>query len=211
MVLLGGCAGMSKNECLYADWSTIGYEDGAAGRPVSAVSPRRTACAKKAGVTVDMASYNAGREEGLYLYCQPSNGYAIGANGARYYGVCSGGDEEDFLTAYGIGRRMFSLEQNVSTVNGRIHQARQDLQDTEQYISDAQTALISPSTPMADRPALVLEIKDLYEDRDEIERALVLLHRDLARAEAALADYEEQIAFNGPLLQPAFAPRNAGY
>lgn len=202
---------MSKDECLYADWSAIGYEDGAAGRPVSAVSPRRAACANKAGVTVDMTAYNAGREEGLYLYCRPSNGYAVGARGGRYYGVCANDDEEDFLMAYEMGRRLYSLEQNVAAAAGRVRQAQQDLHNTEHHIAATQAALVSPSTPMADRPALLLEMKELYDDKEEIEHALPALDRDLARAEAALADYEDHLAFNGPLLQPAYEPRNARY
>ena len=37
-LLLAGCAGgMSKKECLYADWRAIGYEDGAQGRDASAI------------------------------------------------------------------------------------------------------------------------------------------------------------------------------
>ena len=62
-VLLTGCAGgLSKDECLYADWRAIGYEDGARGAPASAVSSHRQACAKKAGVTPDMSEYLAGRD-----------------------------------------------------------------------------------------------------------------------------------------------------
>jgi hypothetical protein len=210
-LMLAGCAGMSKDECLYADWSAIGYEDGAAGRPVSAVSPRRAACAKKAGITVDMAAYNAGREDGLYLYCRPSNGYAVGANGGRYYGVCASDDEDDFLMAFEMGRRLYSLEQNVYAVAGQIKKAQQDLYNTEHRITATQTALISPATPMADRPALLLEMKELYDDKEQIEYTLAALDRDLARAEAALADYEDHLALNGPLLQPAYEPRNARY
>lgn len=63
---LAGCAGgMSKDECLYADWRAIGFEDGSRRGPAGAVSSRRTACANKAGVTADMRAYLAGREEGL--------------------------------------------------------------------------------------------------------------------------------------------------
>ena len=91
LALLGGCAGgLSKDECLYADWQAIGYEDGARGAPASAVSSHRQACAKKAGVTPDMTAYLTGRDEGLREYCKPSNGFAVGSRGARYYGVCTG-------------------------------------------------------------------------------------------------------------------------
>lgn len=208
---LAGCAGISKEECLYADWAAIGYEDGAEGRPVSAISSRRAACAKKAGVTVDMRAYNAGRADGLRLYCRPSNGYAVGANGGRYYGVCTDGGEHEFLAAYETGRRLYSLEQNVARIEGDIRQAHVDLKNTERHIVDTQAALIAPSTPMADRPGLLLELKELSEQKGNIETALIALNRDLAHAERELADYENHLAYNGPLPQPAYDPRNSSY
>ncbi|WDI31152.1 DUF2799 domain-containing protein [Hyphococcus flavus] len=206
-----GCAGISKEECLYADWSAVGYEDGAAGRPVSAVSHRRSACAKKAGVTVDMVAYNAGRAEGLKLYCRPSNGYSIGAAGGRYYGVCTDGSERLFLSAYESGRRLFSLEQDVATAEGRLHQAEADLHNTDVAIANTQMALVSPSTPMADRPALLVEMKELYERKEDINAAFPRLNRDLYEAERALADYEDHLAYNGPLPHSATEPTRAGY
>ena len=32
LLLLGGCATMSEQECLVSDWRAIGYEDGVQGR-----------------------------------------------------------------------------------------------------------------------------------------------------------------------------------
>lgn len=210
-LMLAGCAGISKEECLYADWAAIGYEDGAAGRPVSAISSKRAACARKAGVTVDMAAYTAGRAEGLKLYCRPSNGYAVGANGGRYYGVCTDGGEHAFLDAYDAGRRLFSLEQDVVQIESDIRQAHIDLKNTERHITNTQAALIAPSTPMADRPRLLLELKDLSEDKGAIQTALIALTRDLADAERELSDYEDHLAFNGPLPHAAYGARNTSY
>ncbi|MEZ5893062.1 MAG: DUF2799 domain-containing protein [Parvularculaceae bacterium] len=61
-VMLGGCAGgLSKEECLVADWRAIGYEDGARGAPASAVSSHRQACARKPASRPTCAGYLAGR------------------------------------------------------------------------------------------------------------------------------------------------------
>lgn len=211
VVLVSGCASMSKEECLYADWGAIGYEDGAAGRPVSAVSPRRQACAKKAGVTVDMAAYRAGREEGLALYCEPANGYAVGANGGRYYGVCSGRREDAFLAAYETGRRLYQLESAVAGLEADIRQAQIDLNNVEHHIARTESALISPATPHVDRLELLAELKHLSEEKGNVETALIALSRDHARAEYELAAYRDELAYNDFYTRGALSPTRAGY
>jgi len=196
-LVLSGCAGISKEECLYADWTAIGYEDGAAGRPVSAISSRRVACAKKAGVTVDMEAYRAGRDEGLELFCEPSNGYLVGARGSAYFGVCVGREEMAFLSAYETGRRLYELERAVAGYAADIKQAHYDLSDLDHRIAHTETALISPDTPHGTRVELLAELKHLSEERGRIETAIVGLNRKHARAEDDLADYRAMLAYDG--------------
>lgn len=50
---LSACASMSKDECLNANWKTIGYEDGSLGRPETTIQAHRKACAK-INVTPDL-------------------------------------------------------------------------------------------------------------------------------------------------------------
>src|SRR6267143_474926 len=38
ILVLAGCASLSKNQCLNADWYTVGLEDGALGRPLAPTS-----------------------------------------------------------------------------------------------------------------------------------------------------------------------------
>lgn len=208
-VLTAGCASMSKEECLYADWGAIGYEDGAAGRPVSAISSRRAACAEKAGVTVDMIAYRGGREEGLELYCEPSNGYVVGASGGAYYGVCTGPREAAFMTAYETGRHLYRLESAVAALAADIRQARIDLGDVEHRIAHTETALISFETPHAERLELLAQLKHLSEEKGNIETALIALSRDHVRAEDDLAAYREELAYSefqpGGVLSPSRA------
>lgn len=211
LVLVSGCAGISKEECLYADWGAIGYEDGAAGRPVSAITPRRAACAKKAGVTVDMAAYTAGREQGLTVYCQPSNGYAVGARGIGYTGVCTGPAEAAFMSAYEAGRRLYTLESAVNAYAADIRQAHQDLRNVDYRIAEAESALISPATPHLERIEILADLKHLSEEKGNIETALIALNRDHARAQEALADYRDHLAYEGPYPSAAVSPSRASY
>lgn len=210
-VVMSGCAGISKEECLYADWRAIGYEDGSAGKSASAISSRRAACAKKAGVAVDMAEYTAGRESGLRNFCRPSNGYALGANGGRYYGVCVDAEESGLLAAFETGRQLFGLQQAVASYERQIVAAEKELSYTQDHIASVQIALVSPETPMVDRPALLLELKDLDREKDDIEIALVALHNALINADEDLAAFRDHLALNGPIPRGVHEPSSARY
>lgn len=197
MLAAAGCASMSEQECITADWQAIGYEDGAAGLPVSAVSGRRQACARKAGVTVDMAAYTAGRREGLDVYCTPSNGYAVGSHGRAYHGVCTGAAEYDFVSAYESGRQFHGLKQAVASLSGQIRQAQYDLRHVEHKIAETEVWIISPDYTAEERISFLADLKTLSEEKGNIETALVALHRDHARAEDDLAAYQDALAYNG--------------
>lgn len=201
---------MSKQECVTADWQAIGYEDGAAGRPVSAVSERRAVCAKKAGVTVDMAAYTAGRDEGLELYCQPSNGYAMGSRGAQYHGVCRGASERAFLAAFETGRQLFVLESNVAAISAEIRQAHHDMRHVERSITDTEVALVSPGYSAEERLGLLADLKNYSEKKGNIETAIIALNRDQVRAEDELAAWRDELAYNGGW-QGVVDARSAGY
>ncbi|MEM8772658.1 MAG: DUF2799 domain-containing protein [Pseudomonadota bacterium] len=204
------CTGVSKEECVTADWGAIGYEDGVAGRSVSSVSNWRSVCAKKAGVTVDMAAYRAGRDEGLRHYCRASNGYAVGSRGGGYAGVCPADIEQPFLAAYEAGHHLWSLENAVSSIAGRIRQAQYDLRDVEHRIAETEIALISPGRSATDRVALLAELKYLAEERAGIERKLDALSFDQARAEDDLALYRDELAYDRVGLE-AISPTEARY
>ena len=198
MLAAAGCGSMSKEECAVADWRAIGYEDGAAGAPVSAASSRRAACANKAGVALDMDAYRQGREEGLAVYCRPSNGYAIGSRGGGYSGVCAGKpSEREFTNAYEVGRHLFSLRTAVSSLSGQIRQAQYDLRDVEHRIAQTEVALISPGDTLHGRLELLGELKLLVEEKDDLEATLVALDRDHERASADLAAYRDELAYHG--------------
>src|SRR6478609_9316856 len=95
VLALGGCASMSREECLTVDWRTVGYEDGAAGYSGDRIGEHRKACAKH-GVTPDLSAYQAGRSEGLQEFCRPQNGFRLGANGGSYGGQCPAELDPDF-------------------------------------------------------------------------------------------------------------------
>ena len=190
---LGGCASMSKSECVYADWRAIGYEDGANGYPASAVSSRRQACAK-AGVTPDMNEYLAGRDRGLEEYCTPANGFSTGESGGAYNGVCGKHDETAFLDHYRAGARLYTLRDRVRSAGYALREASENLGEIKFAIAETTTGLIRPELTVAQRAAEVVRLTQLAEQSDRVEGAIPGLRMNLESAEADLAAYEHQLA-----------------
>jgi hypothetical protein len=193
--LLAGCAsGMTKSECLVADWRAIGYEDGAAGREVGAVTPRRSACAKKAQVGVDMDAYLEGRAAGLAEFCRPASGYDWGARGGRYAGQCEGRNERLFVAAYEKGARLYGLVVERDAAGNALAAAERRLAEVDRAIAFHEAALISPATPHLERIDHLAAIKSARDDRDRARDEIGWRADALARAEDALENYRVRIA-----------------
>jgi hypothetical protein len=193
--LLAACAGgMSKKECLHADWRGIGFEDGAAGRDAGAVGARRAACADKAGVTPDMDAYLDGREAGLDQFCRPANGFDFGSRGGRYAGACAGRNETAFVASYEKGLALYSYVSRLGAARNALANAHADLDRIEREIAANEAAIISPATPHLARIDHLAALKHLNEERSKVRAATRDLARDVDEAEEDLAEYQRALA-----------------
>ncbi|MGH1422805.1 MAG: DUF2799 domain-containing protein [Hyphomonas sp.] len=61
----------NADQCASIDWHAMGVADGQKGENPTALNDEISQCSAF-GVSVDKEQYNAGREEGLKTYCQPS-------------------------------------------------------------------------------------------------------------------------------------------
>ncbi len=192
---LAACAGgMSKKECLYADWRAIGYEDGAAGRDAGAIASRRTACADKARVTPDMAAYLGGREAGLDQFCRPASGFDYGARGGRYAGACSGRDESAFVASYEKGLALYGYLSRLDAARAALANAHAYLDRLEHDIAASEAAIISPATPLPARIDHLAALKHLTEERAKVRAAARDLAHDVDAAEEDLNAYQRALA-----------------
>lgn len=196
LVLMGGCASMSSEECMATDWTAIGYEDGSRGYTSDRFANHRKACAKH-GITADFGSYQAGREQGLVEFCQPARGFSVGSSGGRYYGVCPVNLESGFLDAYNTGQRLYTLRRNVDYANSSIERKRNEIEAVEERILQAEAALIDRETTTERRIILLAELKDLSEDMGRLEAEIKELHEQRAYHEVELQNYEVMIADYG--------------
>jgi hypothetical protein len=190
---LGGCAGLSEQECLVSDWRTIGFEDGAAGRPVSAIGNYRQACSKY-GVTPNLDSYRSGHDEGAREFCRPSRGFEFGESGGRYAGVCPADLEPDFLAAYSDGHHLYELEASMRTTLQQIAYKRSELDKLKKSAVTNAAAIVSDDTPATDRVTLLAETAENARREGELQKEIDGLEADRVLQEQQVLDYRAVIA-----------------
>ncbi len=125
-MLLGACASMDKAQCVNANWTAIGMEDGARGRTLDRLGERRRACAEH-GVQPDAERYAAGRNEGLKSFCTYDQGFRAGRGGNAYNSVCPEPAARDFLAGYERGREIYGLQKRLDEVNADIKKTKASL------------------------------------------------------------------------------------
>jgi hypothetical protein len=110
MLILSGCATVSKEDCLVTDWFEVGRMDGMQGMPRTAFQGRAKACLER-GVSADRQAYYKGHDEGLKYYCTEQKGFELGRQGIPYKSVCPLQLEQDFRAGYQKGMQFFCSEQ----------------------------------------------------------------------------------------------------
>ena len=128
VLLAAGCASLDKDECLSADWYTVGLEDGARGRAIERLGDHRRACAKH-NVTPNAERYLAGRNDGLKSFCTPERGFSEGRAGHAYAAGCPEPLAGSFLASYQRGRELHDLHRQLDSVQGEIARTKKALTD----------------------------------------------------------------------------------
>lgn len=194
LLAVAGCAGMSEEACVVSDWRTVGFEDGAAGRPVSSIGTYRQQCAKH-GVAPDLFEYRAGHEAGVETFCRPSRGFDVGRRGGTYQGVCPIDLESDFLTAYHSGKRLFDLEASVRSIDARIASNLRAQERIKQELTQIGATIASDETSAEQRVQLVARAAELGKRHGELSSENDVLEDERVIAVLELEDYRETVAY----------------
>jgi len=144
-VSLSGCATLSKEECLVADWREVGFSDASQGYTQARVAEHRSACAE-AKVTVNLDEYNSGFAQGLKNYCTVNTGFDLGAKGAGYPSQCIEKTFPRVRVAYREGQAVYAVQRERNEVE-------RELQDKREQ-SKALTEQIAQNRSRADNKAL---------------------------------------------------------
>ena len=182
---LAACASMNKDECKLANWKTIGYEDGSNGHTQAQIGKHRSACAKH-GVAPDFAAYQKGHSHGTSAFCNPSRGFSLGSNGRHYRGMCPKDVEPAFLKAYRTGKKVYIARQKVKALQNKQSAQKNELKTVRVQLNNKESLLISPQGNIAQRTALLLEIKELNQRSRELNAQIKQSDKELVVAKAKL-------------------------
>lgn len=106
VLLMSGCASMTREQCQSVDPQAQGYADGQKGLTTRSVDQLLSTCqsGKRAGSISDVSrfknDYLKAYQKGLAEYCTPANGERVGLLGQEYLGVCPKEIEAPFLKEY---------------------------------------------------------------------------------------------------------------
>ncbi|WP_436355853.1 DUF2799 domain-containing protein [Brevundimonas sp. CEF1] len=167
VALLAGCTTMTKEQCLAGAWGEKGYQDGLSGYRTSRLHDHAQACAKF-GVEANPGAYLSARDDGLRTYCTWESGFRQGRQGNSYGGVCSPAEERDFLPAYEDGRRIYVVEQAVSSAESALNSAISRIDDREDKLEAKQRELRQEGLTDEQRQRIRDRIREV---RDEIRDA----------------------------------------
>ena len=129
MILLAGCESMSVSECKVADWSRVGYTDGAAGSPSNRIADYAEDCGK-AGITPVAGAYRQGWDLGIQRYCTAANGWREGTLGrSGKESVCQGQAGFDGFARYlDAGLKVYRTQEQIQHNNNEMGRLQKELE-----------------------------------------------------------------------------------
>ena len=172
LLILAGCATVSKEDCLVTDWFETGRMDGMHGKPRTAFQNRAKSCLEH-GINADRQAYYRGHDMGLTSYCTEQKGFELGSKGFAYPSVCSSQFEENFRTGYQNGVRIYCSQENGFEMGHRGQAYRH----------------VCPAEYEPDFRIGYLQGKELYEHESKIaslQRRLEKLERKISKKEKKL-------------------------
>ena len=157
---LSGCATMSPEECLQANWEEVGYDDAVEGYPVSRSSEHREACAST-GVQVDFELYRNGHALGLPYYCTRETGFETADHGGDFATQCRRETFPDYVMGYREGLDVFALKTEMREIEIQIDQKSDQAEALLIQIGQLRTARDNPELSKEARYQLS-QLESLY-------------------------------------------------
>jgi hypothetical protein len=183
LMLLSGCATMSKEECKQADWYLKGVEDATHGFPLDRVVEHGKACAR-VNIVPNMKDYREGHAKGARLYCVPEKGYSEGRGGAQYNGICPVELEPKFLRAYRDGQELYIIQRNIDRMINEMNGNHSQIDNNYNEIAQLKYDIVNSRDEQERRykmrriDELENEIRNLAFDADRAARELDLFQHD---------------------------------
>lgn len=170
LLLLNACASLDKEECQTVNWGELGRADGAKGYSSTRLGDHVKAC-REYGIEPNAQSYQAGREEGLRVYCTEDNAFKAGKENHTFNNVCPASIAPLLQASYRDGQVIYDIESEITAIQNAQYQERQkqsktkdlavyklievnlkfldlELQSTERALNDATDAIARGKHPL---------------------------------------------------------------
>ncbi|HEX4844370.1 MAG TPA: DUF2799 domain-containing protein [Limnobacter sp.] len=174
--MLSGCATMSKEECLVANWREVGFTDASQGYTQARIAEHRSACAE-AKVTVNLEEYNKGFEQGLKNYCTASTGFDLGARGAAYPDQCAEKTYPKVRAGFREGQAVYAVQRERNEVERELQDKREQSKALTEQITVNRNRADNKTLSSAERSkaektvsALQRTAADLFRETGELEQ-----------------------------------------
>jgi uncharacterized protein DUF2799 len=125
---LGGCAAVSKEQCVAGDWADLGKAHASVGKPANHLDEVVKSCGKH-GITPNTDAYQSGWNQGLQNYCTPLNGFTLGKQNKRKSPICPPQMAGGFSEGYRLGHTIW-------TARDRVDRAESDISSLESRAFD---------------------------------------------------------------------------
>ena len=140
-----------------------------------------------AGAAPDAPS--AGRSETVTQFCRPHDGAQLGRQGGPDAGICVVERQAAFPAAHADDRSLRARGAALHHLRRKLYHSQQRAGSIEAALAEATALLSLPDLAPTQRARLTIEVKELTEEKRDLERSIGQLERD--RAAAAL-EYDSQ-------------------
>ena len=158
-----GCATLSKNECLEADWFEIGRKDGMTGEPRSLFQKHVDACLKH-GIRPNRYDYFEGRDVGLSIYCTENIGFEQGRHGKKYQYVCPPDLEPAFLIGFNQGQEIYKYESEVASLERQLKRIEEQIEDKKKKLNSSKLSDEKRATIRSEIKSLEIEYRGVVRE-----------------------------------------------
>jgi len=179
LLVLQGCASVSRDKCPTVDWYAIGYQEGVQGRFPADIADDPAACNQR-------ADYVRGHEEGLKQYCEPRNGFTLGLGGHDVTAVCPEQLRAIFLAAYRDGKAIYDVDSQVRRLDEILDVNESELKRLAELLQRKEAELRHRGGSVKHRSVLLHELLELKD-------TLAMVEQEVDQIETALAQENSQL------------------
>jgi len=141
-----------------------------------------------AGAAPDAAHRAGGAQTATHL-CRPHDGDRLGRQGEPDAGLCAVERQAAFPAAHADDRSLRARGAALHHLRRKLYHSQQRARSIEDALAEATALLSLPNLAPTQRATLTIEVKELKEEKRDLERSIGQLERDHA---AAALEYDSQ-------------------